>query len=90
MEIGLASIVSLVFGVSALLYAGALLADARYPNWSAALGFTGGLLTAFSGIAIAASGFSEVAMWLNMPGMSILLVRSVIVGLLMTRVGRLF
>jgi hypothetical protein len=88
-EIGLASIVSLVFGLTALLYGAALFADSRYRKWLSALSFTGGLLTALSGIAMAATGFSEAAMWLNMPGMSILLVWSVSVGLCMWRMDRL-
>ena len=63
-----------------------------YTKWgnsgNAIYTFTGGLLTAFSGIVMAATGFSDAAMWLNMPGMSILLVWSVTVGFLMRRAGK--
>jgi hypothetical protein len=43
-EIGLASVVSLMFGLTAALYGVALLGDRQYPKWLAALAFAGGLL----------------------------------------------
>ena len=66
-EIGLASITSLMFGLAVSMYGGALWLDARLPGWFAALSFAGGMPTAIAGIVMAFTGFSSLAMAINLP-----------------------
>jgi uncharacterized membrane protein (DUF2068 family) len=66
-EIGLASIASLLFGLTASIYGIALWRDRRYPRWIAVIAAAGGAPTAIAGIAMAYTGFSSLAMALSMP-----------------------
>jgi hypothetical protein len=84
-EVGLASVVSLLFGLTASVYGMALLADHRYPAWVSALAVVGGATTMAAGLAIAHTGFSRQAMAINVPANSLLLVWMLIVGVLMWR-----
>lgn len=72
-EIGLASMLSLLFGLTATLYGGALLIDGMFSKWVSALAIIGGVPTAISGIVMAYTGFSALAMMINMSGTSVLL-----------------
>ena len=66
-EIGFASIASLLFGLTASIYGIALWRDGRYPGWIAVIAVAGGAPTALAGIAMACTGFSSLAMALSMP-----------------------
>jgi uncharacterized membrane protein len=72
-EIGLASITALLFGLTALLYGIALWIDTRFPKWLSLLALPAGLATLVSGIVIANDGFSSAAMAINMPATSLLM-----------------
>ena len=72
-EIGLASVTSLVLGLTVALFGIALLLDQRFPKWLGILALAGGLSTAVAGLAIAQSGFSELAMAINLPSSSLIL-----------------
>ena len=72
-EIGLASMASLLLGSTVTLYGVALLGDRTYPRWLGGLAVVGGVPTAIAGVVIAYSGFSGIAMAINMPAGSILL-----------------
>src|SRR5438309_325671 len=63
-EIGLASLLSVVAGLTLLAYGVALLLSRRYPRWLGGLGLLGGLGMAAAGAAQAATGFSNLAMTL--------------------------
>jgi hypothetical protein len=84
-EAGLASMLSLLLGLSAALYGVALLDDRTYPKWLGALAIIGGVPTAVSGVVMAYTGFSATAMGINMPASSILIFWMLILGLLMWR-----
>jgi hypothetical protein len=71
-EIGLASISSLLFGLTMLIYGMAILSDRQFPKWLGAIAILGSTLNMAGGIVYAYSGFSNLGMWLTMPG-SILL-----------------
>jgi hypothetical protein len=86
-EVGLASMVSLLFGFTACLYGLAMLADRKYPKWVAALAIVAGLATMFAGGVIAFTGFSGLAMAINMPAVSLLLIWMITVGVFMWRRG---
>lgn len=80
-ETGLASITSLLFGLTALVYGVALWIDHRVPRWIAALGIVGGVPTAIAGVVIAHTGFSRIAMVINMPSSSLLILWIMVLGI---------
>lgn len=73
-EIGLASILGLLFGLTFSIVGIALLIDHRFPRWLGVFAIAGGVPTAIAGIVIAYTGFSNLAMEINMPSNSALLV----------------
>ena len=84
-EIGLASIFSLLSGITFLIYGVALLIDARFPKWLGVLAVIGGVSTAIAGIVIAYTGFSGLEMAIGMPANSLLLVWMVALGICVRR-----
>jgi hypothetical protein len=71
---------SLSSGLTATVYGVALLVDHTYPKWVGGLALMGGLPTMVAGVVIAYTGFSGLAMALNMPANSLLLVWMLILG----------
>ncbi len=86
-EVGLASMVSLLFGFTVNVYGIALLVDPAYPKWIGGLAIVGGVLTMVAGVVIAYTGFSGPAMAISMPANSILLAWMLSLGVLMWRRG---
>ena len=80
-EIGLASIGALMFGLTVSIYGIALLIDRRFSRWIGALAIVGGVPTAIGGIAMAYTGFSDLSMAINMPSSSLLILWMVAVGI---------
>ena len=80
-EVGLASISSLLFGLTVLVYGIALLIDHRFPRWIGALAIASGVPTAISGIVMAYTGFSDLAMLTNMPASLLLILWVVALGI---------
>src|SRR5262245_14416816 len=87
-EIGLASMLSLLFGLTGTVYGIALLGDHTYPKWMGGVAIVGGVPTTVAGVVMAYTGFSGLAMAINMPASSILLVWMLTLGVLMWRRGR--
>jgi hypothetical protein len=79
-EIGLASIASLLFGLTAALYGVAILIDSRFPKWLGFVAIAGGIPTAISGVVIAYTGFSGLEMAIIMPSNILILVWMVAMG----------
>ena len=86
-EIGLASTLSVLFGLTVTAYGVALLVDHTYPKWMGGLAIVGGVPITVAGVVMAYTGFSRLAMAINMPASSILLVWMLILGVLMWRRG---
>ncbi len=84
-EIGLASMFSLLMGMTATIYGVALLSDRIFPKWLGGLAILGGLPIAVAGMVMAYTGFSDSAMTLNLVGSSLLLVWMLFVGVWMWR-----
>lgn len=82
-EVGLASIGSLFMGVTVVLYGVALLGGDAYPRWLGALAIAGGVPTAVAGVIMAYTGFSALAMDINMPASSLVLVWIVMLAVAM-------
>jgi len=79
-EVGLASITSLLLGLTASTYGVALLIDRRFPRWLGVLAIVGGVPTAIAGVMIARTGFSNLAMAINMPSGSLLILWMIVLG----------
>ena len=73
-EIGLASMLSLVLGATVSVYAVLFAVAGLTPRWLGGLALAGGVSTVVAGVAIAETGFSDLAMSLDMPAGVLLLV----------------
>ena len=88
-EVGLASVVSIVFGITVTLYGITMWNSPNYARWVAILALVAGVPTALAGVLMAYSGFSSLAMSVNMPSSFLLLVWVASVGVLMWRHERI-
>lgn len=84
-EIGLVSLLSLLFGLTLMAYGTSLLHGAHAWKWLGWLGLAGGLATAAGGVAQAYTGFSAAAMVLSMGASSLVLLWGVLVGVFLWR-----
>jgi hypothetical protein len=84
-EIGLASMASLLFGITMGVYGVALLDDHTYPNWMSRLAIIGGILMISAAVVMAYTGFSTLAMAINMSASLLLLIWVLTLGVLMWR-----
>jgi hypothetical protein len=80
-EIGLACMTCLFVGITVSLFGIALLIDRRFPKWLGILAIAGGVPTAIAGMVIAYTGFSGLAMAINMPSSSLLLLWMIGLGI---------
>ena len=87
-EIGLASLLLLVVGLTVVLLGIAMLISARHPSWLATLGLLAGLGAVAAAATQGTAGFSPHAMTLSMSATAALLLWVVLVGLLMGRWAR--
>jgi Domain of unknown function (DUF4386) len=66
-EIGLASLLSILFGATSALFGLLLHGDGRYPRWIGGAAFAGGAGIAAGGVMIARGGFTALAMNIQLP-----------------------
>jgi hypothetical protein len=69
------------------VYGLALLVDRSYPKWMGGLAIVGGVPTTAAGVVMAYTGFSGLAMAINMPASFVLLVWMLSLGVFMWRRG---
>lgn len=86
-EIGLASLSSLLAALTLLICGVALCLSERYPNWLGGMGVLTGVGLAAAGAIQAQTGFSDVAMTVGMLASSLLLLWFVLSGALMWRLA---
>jgi hypothetical protein len=79
-EVGLASMSSILFGLTVSIYGVALMIDQRFPRWLGVLAIVSGVPTVVAGIVIAYTGFSDLSMLINMPASVLLTVWVVALG----------
>lgn len=79
-EIGFASLLSLIFGLTVSVFGVALLLSLRFASWSGWLALVSGGGTVAAGIAQAYTGFSSLAMSMSMPASLLLLIWAVVIG----------
>ena len=84
-EVGLASITSLFLGSTMCVYGVAMISDHGFAKWLGWLPIIGGIPTAIAGVVIAYTGFSGLAMSINMPANSLLLIWMVALGVVFWR-----
>jgi hypothetical protein len=84
-EIGLASMMSLLFGITVVIYGRAMVIDPGFPQWLGYWAIGGGGSIAFAGIVMAYTGFSALAMTVSMPASFLLLGWMVMLGIYMGR-----
>jgi hypothetical protein len=86
-EVGLASLTSLVFGLTMVALGIALVLSSRYTAWLGWMGLAGGAATCAGGVVQAYTGFSGPAMAVSMSASLTLLVWAVLVGVSMWRLA---
>ncbi len=86
-EVGLASLLSVLFGLTLGVFSLAILASSRYPTWLGWIGLLGGLGTVAAGAAQASTGFSGLAMTLSMLTSFVLIIWVILAGMLMWRLA---
>ena len=86
-EVGLASMFCVLFGLTACLYGMALVRVRTYPWWLSGLAVSGGASTMGAGVVMAYTGFSAITMAINMPGNLMLLIWICTVRVIMWRQG---
>ena len=87
LEIGLASMLSLSLGLTMSLYGIALLGDEKYPKWFGGVAIAAGAPTMVAGVVMAYTGFSGLAMAINMPANLLLLLWMLALAWFMWRRG---
>ena len=83
-EVGLASLMSVTFGLTVFAF-GVALAFSHYPRWLGWIAVVGGLATVCGGVVLAYTGFSALAMGVSMPASIVLLIWMVAVGTVLWR-----
>ena len=86
-EIGLASLLSLVSGLTLTAFGVAIILSNRYPTWLGWVGLLGAFGNVAAGAAQASTGFSGVAMTLSMLASCVLLLWTILTGVLMWRLA---
>jgi len=81
-EIGLAGMNCLLLGLMAAIFGSALVIDRHLPRWVGLLGVAGGIFTIASGVVISYTGFSGLAMAINMPAVAVLMAWMIALGIL--------
>ncbi|MFL6718995.1 MAG: DUF4386 family protein [Burkholderiaceae bacterium] len=82
-EVGLASMVCLLFGLAAALYGVALYGVRTYPRWLSGLAVIAGALTIIASVVMSYTGFSTLTMAINMPANLLLMVWIFATGVIM-------
>src|SRR5262249_17997699 len=84
-EIGVASLLQLLFGSTGVLFGAAMVASRAYPAWLGWVAVASGAGTAAGGVLTAMTGFSEVAMDVTMPSTLVMLAWIAAIGIFMWR-----
>lgn len=87
-EIGLASFVAMLFGVTAVLYGVAMSWSKQWPRWLGGLGVIGGLGTFTGGVLSATTGFSALQMNVSMPFNLTVIIWMILAGVILWRQAR--
>jgi hypothetical protein len=83
----LASLLSLLFGLTIMAFSIGMLVGRRFPHGLGWVGVAGGLGTVTAGVAQAYTGFSPLAMMLSMSAGSALLLWAMAAGVVMWRLA---
>ena len=84
-EIGLASLLSILFGATSGVYGLLIYSDGRYPIWIGGVAVASGIGFAAGGVVMAHTGFSSTTMDIQMPASLLLLAWIVAVAAILWR-----
>lgn len=87
-EVGVSSVMAMLFGLTVTLYGVALLVSSKGSQWLGWLGIVAGSATLVAGVVQAHTGFSDAAMATSMPSGLILLLWAVLAGVFLLRKNR--
>jgi hypothetical protein len=79
-EIGLASSMAVLFGVTVILYRMAIASSKRFPTWLGSVGGIGGLGTVVGGLLSANTGFSTTDMNIALPFNLVVVIWMILAG----------
>lgn len=82
-EIGLASLLSLLSGLTLTVFGVSTVLSIRYPSWMGGVGLLGSLGLVVAGATQASTGFSDFAMTLSMLASSVFLIWVILIGIFM-------
>ncbi len=82
-EIGIAGMFSMLSGISFLLFGLSISISGTYPKWLGWIGAIGGLASLVGGLVMAYTGFSSLAMNINMPSGIVMIIWLIIIGIIM-------
>ncbi|NJK63317.1 MAG: hypothetical protein HC921_12105 [Synechococcaceae cyanobacterium SM2_3_1] len=86
-EIGFASLLSLLSGFTLIVFGVSIVLSSHYPLWMGWLGLLSGLGLVVTGAVQASTGFSALAMTISMLASSVFLIWAILVGILMWRLA---
>jgi hypothetical protein len=86
-EIGLASLLSVVMGLTVVVFAIAMSVGRRFPRWLGYFGFIGGFGNVSAGFAAAYTGFSPLQMIISMPATVLIGVWVIVIGVFLRKVA---
>lgn len=86
-EIGLASLFSVIFSLAVLAFGVSICFSRRFASWLGWVGVVGGTATLAAGVMQATTGFSPAAMFVSMSGSLLLLVWAIALGVVMWRLA---
>jgi hypothetical protein len=84
-DIGLASVLSMLFGATAAVFGLMIHGDGRYPVWIGGVAFASGIGFAIGGVVMANTGFASTVMDIQMPASLLLLTWIVAVAAILWR-----
>ena len=87
-EIGMASLFSVIFGFTTLMFSISIFFSRRFANWLGTIGAIASAGTLAGGIAQAYTGFSALSMALSMGSSAVLLVWALAIAVQMWRLAR--
>jgi hypothetical protein len=86
-EIGLASLLSVLMGFTVVVFAIAMIRGRRFPRWLGYFGFIGGFGNVSAGFAAAYTGFSPLEMMISMPATVLVGLWVIVIGVFLWKVA---
>jgi hypothetical protein len=86
-EIGFASVLGVLFGLTVVVFGISMISGRRFPSWLGGLGLLAGISTSAGGVAAAYTGFSPLQMMISMVGSAMVALWIIVTGVFLWRVA---